>query len=56
MSALFRRRRALDPDDRLLEPEVWEQPRRLTRREGLNHIGADWRSTRSDFHAETNDD
>lgn len=56
MSAVSRRRRALDPDDRLLEPEVWEQPRRLTRREGLNHIGADWRSTRPVFHPESIDD
>jgi hypothetical protein len=56
MSALRRRRRDLDPDERLLEPEAWEQPRRLTRREGLDHIGADWRSTRPDFHAETTDD
>jgi len=56
MSGLRPRRGERDPDDRLLEPETWEQPRRLTRREGLDHIGADWRSTRPDFDAETTDD
>lgn len=50
------RRRDLDPDARLLEPEAWDQPKRLTRREALDHVGADWRSTHSDFHAETMDD
>lgn len=50
------RRRDLDPDARLLEPEAWDQPKRLTRREALDHVGADWRSTHSDFHAETTDD
>ncbi|MCA3700756.1 MAG: hypothetical protein IOB84_13370, partial [Brevundimonas sp.] len=46
MIALGRRRREIDPDDRLLELEVWDQPQRLTRREAFAHVGADWRFTR----------
>jgi hypothetical protein len=56
MSGPRRGRRALDPDDRLLERQVWEQPRRLTQREGLDHLGADWRSTRPVFDPETTHD
>ena len=56
MNALGRRRREIDPDWHLLEPEVWDQPQRLTRREALHHVGADWRSTRHDFHSEKIDD
>jgi hypothetical protein len=56
MIALGRRRREIDPDWHLLEPEVWDQPQRLTRREALHHVGADWRSTRPDFHSEKIDD
>ena len=57
MSALLRRRRRLaSPDDRLLEPEVWETPCRLSHEEGLDLTGADWRSTRPVFSPEMDRD
>ncbi len=57
MSApLRRRRRVVAPDDRLLEPEVWETPRRLSPRESLDLTGADWRSTRPVFSPEMDHD
>lgn len=57
MSApLRRRRRLVSPDDRLLEPEVWEVPRRLSPEEGLDLTGVDWRSTRPVFSPEMDHD
>jgi hypothetical protein len=46
----------VSPDDRLLEPEVWEMPRRLSPEEGLDLTGADWRSTRPTFSQEIDRD
>lgn len=57
MSApVSRRRRSLDPDERLLEPEVWEAPRRLSAEESLDLTGTDWRSTRPLFSPEMDRD
>ncbi len=53
---LRRRRRLISPDDRLLEPEVWEVPRRLSHDEGLDLTGSDWRSTRPVFSPEMDHD
>ncbi|ADL01949.1 hypothetical protein [Brevundimonas subvibrioides] len=33
----------LDPDEHpLLDADIWDQPRRLTRREGTLSAGSDW--------------
>ena len=51
-----RRRRPIDLDDRLLEPEVWEVPARLSAEERLDLTGVDWRSTRPLFSPEMDRD
>ena len=57
MSAPLRRRRRLTSlEDRLLDPEVWETPRRLSPDDGFDLTGADWRSTRPVFSPEVDHD
>lgn len=56
MSAPSRRRRVIRPDERVLEPEVWEQPRSLSADEGRRIAGADRRFARPLFNEVSNDD
>lgn len=43
MSAMARPAETLDPDEHpLLDADIWDQPRRLTRREGTLSAGSDW--------------
>jgi len=45
-----------DDDPSLLDPDTWEVPRRMTRREGALSAGSDWSWTQPHFQEDDLDD